>query len=71
MSKGGFKNLIMRTSLAAAVHCFWMEKNLRILKNKALDTEQVTHKIVSAVRDLLCTRKNIKASQRNKELCAQ
>lgn len=57
--------------LAAAVHYFWRERNLRILKNKALDAEQVTHKVVSAVRDFLCTRKNIKASQRNKELCAQ
>ncbi|KAG5523378.1 hypothetical protein RHGRI_035257 [Rhododendron griersonianum] len=58
-------------SLAAGVYGLWRERNCRIFQGKAMGHVQVMKGIADGVRDFLSTRRNVKQSMKNQDLCRQ
>ncbi|KAG5565243.1 hypothetical protein RHGRI_001216 [Rhododendron griersonianum] len=58
-------------SLATAVYRLWRERNCRIFQGIAMGHDQVMKGIADGVRDFLSTRRNVKQSLKNQDLCRQ
>lgn len=46
----GFSNLVKRSVLAAAVYVIWMERNRRVFQGKTSSVDEVSLKLVNAVK---------------------
>lgn len=67
----GLRCICLRASLASAVYGLWRERNCRIFQGKMSSQDQMYLRIHSDVRAFLSSRRNLKASIANKDLCAR
>lgn len=56
--------------VAATVYCLWMKRNHRIFQQRASDKDQIVLTIVNYISTFLSSKRGVKQTQLNKDLCA-